>query len=83
MASGRFVNIVLTAYQDRLAFILIASALLAGGISLRYLSRGRRWFEPVAAFLLMTVLFTALWVLGLQLVFGVPVTGIEVVSFQR
>ena len=77
----QLVMVVVTAYQDRLAFLAICAALLAAAITVR-LSPGRRWYDSATTFLILTTLLTALAYLTTHVLLDLPIAGIEVVSFR-
>jgi len=74
------VMLVVTAYQERLALVAVAAALLAGAITAR-LAQGRRWYDSLATFLLLTLLLTVVVFLAVHVLMELPVAEIEVVSF--
>ena len=80
--SGEMISmLIVTAHQGRFGFIVVTAALLAGALALRW-SHRRRWYDSVATFLLLTVLFTTTGYLALHVLLDVPVAGFEVVTFR-
>ena len=76
----RFLMIVVTAYQARLAFIVVSAALLSGALTLRW-SVDRRWYDSLSTFVFLTVLGSAVGYLAAHVLLEVPIASVEVLSF--
>ena len=75
------VMLVVTAYQARLAMVVVAALALAGAITLR-LAPGRRWYDSASTFLLLSGALVGAVFLGVHVLMGMPVASIELLTFR-
>lgn len=73
--------LVLTAYEGRLAMVSVAATALAGAITLR-LAPGRRWYDSLSTFLLLSGVLLAAVFLAVHVLMDLPVAQIELLTFR-
>ena len=82
MSRGEWmVMLVVTAYQARLVMVVVAALALAGAITLR-LAPGRRWYDSVSTFLLLSGALIGVTFLAVHVLMGLPVASVELLTFR-
>lgn len=73
---------IVTAHAERLGFLAVCAALAAGALALRT-AQGRRWYDVASTFALLTVAFTGIGYLGVQVLAEIAVAGIEFIAWRE
>ena len=73
--------IIVTAKAAPMGYLLVCAA-LAGAVTLRF-SEGRRWYDLLASFALLTAALAGIFYLSAHVLAGIPVAGIEFIAWKE